>query len=277
MYNPFLVVPIVTWAVAQSLKFIIAALRGRLDFKYLYASGGMPSVHSAVVTSLVVTAYLVSGPQSPIFGLSVILAGIVIYDSFGVRRASGEQAAAINMLIASLSDDRVKLQNPRLKLREILGHNPLEVTVGAVLGIAMGALFNINHLGPQLLWLTSLPPQQEMLMYVVIFALILVTGLGLRLGLTGAAKRSAGLRTLARRVLWTSQTIGWVGLLLGFAVYERASYLSWRVWLLSWLLVAVVWLAWLLASQRRELPGLLAAEHETARRGKWLPKAKKRK
>src|SRR4051812_44369194 len=124
VYNPYIVVPFATWAVAQVSKFTLAALRGRIDFRYLYASGGMPSVHSAVVCSLATTALLVDGANSHMFGFAAIFAAIVMYDSFGVRRSSGEQAAAINMLTETMDRNRVKLAQPGLHLREILGHQP---------------------------------------------------------------------------------------------------------------------------------------------------------
>lgn len=89
-YNPYIIVPFATWAVAQISKFAIAAFRGRIDFRYLYASGGMPSVHSAVVCSLAMTALLVDGVGSHLFGFTAIFAAIVMYDSFGVRRSAGE-------------------------------------------------------------------------------------------------------------------------------------------------------------------------------------------
>ncbi len=97
-YNPYIVVPLATWAVSQVAKFAVAAFKGQVDFKYLYSSGGMPSVHSAVVCSLAMTALLVDGTSSHLFGFTLIFAAVVMYDSFGVRRSSGEQAAAINTM-----------------------------------------------------------------------------------------------------------------------------------------------------------------------------------
>jgi acid phosphatase family membrane protein YuiD len=146
LFNPYLMVPLLVWAITQFMKFILAAFRGRLDFRYLYASGGMPSVHSAVVTSLATTAFLVDGPESPMFGLTVILAAIVMYDSFGVRRSSGEQAAAINLILDSLNQDQITLMHPQHRLREILGHKPMEVTIGALMGLILAGLFNVNRL-----------------------------------------------------------------------------------------------------------------------------------
>src|SRR6185369_6168330 len=104
---------------------------------------------------------LVDGYSSFQFGFAVIFAAIVMYDSFGVRRSSGEQAAAINMLIESLDRNRVKLARPDLHLREILGHQPREVTAGAILGVALAGLFNYDRLGSLGSFLQGLPGKTE--------------------------------------------------------------------------------------------------------------------
>src|SRR5947209_1581577 len=135
--NPFFYVPFITWVLGQSLKFLINLYYGRFDIKYLIASGGMPSVHTAVVTSLATVAAVHEGVGSPLFGALMVLSGIVIYDSFGVRRASGEQAGVLNDLIADLSERR-ELGKNYDHLRVFLGHKPIEVMVGAVLGVLMG-------------------------------------------------------------------------------------------------------------------------------------------
>jgi acid phosphatase family membrane protein YuiD len=195
-YNPYIVVPLATWAVAQISKFAISAFRGKVDFRYLYASGGMPSVHSAVVCSLAVTTLLVDGYPSFQFGFAVIFAAIVMYDSFGVRRSAGEQAAAINMLIDSLDRNRVRLQEPDLHLREILGHQPREVTVGAALGIVLAGLFNYDKLGAFGSFMQAVPERRELLVYAALFAFIIVAGVITRivLGLRYKKSRIGGRR-----------------------------------------------------------------------------------
>lgn len=139
--NPYFFVPFVTWALGQSLKFLINIFYGRFDFKYLIASGGMPSVHTAVVTSLTTVVAAHEGFSSPLFGSLMVLSGIVIYDSFGVRRASGEQAAVLNDLIKDLSERR-ELGKRYDHLRVFLGHKPIEVLVGAFLGVFMGIVMS---------------------------------------------------------------------------------------------------------------------------------------
>jgi len=173
MFNRYIVVPFVVWAITQFLKFVIAAFRGQVDFRYLYGSGGMPSVHSAVVTSLAVTALLVGGVHSAIFGVTAIFAAIVMYDSFGVRRSAGEQAVAINQIISSLELDH--LDHPNTHLREILGHKPREVTVGAILGLVLGGLFNYDKLG-SLFKLASLNVGFTLIYGLAVISILLLLG-----------------------------------------------------------------------------------------------------
>ncbi len=173
-YNSYLVTALATWAVAQLLKFTIAALRGRLDFRYLYASGDMPSVHSAVVVALAVTALLVDGADSSIFGLAAVLAGIVMYDSLGVRRAAGEQAAALNLIIGGLGESMIRTSQPIARLREVLGHSPLEVVVGALLGAVLGVLFNINRAGALIDVLSAVPAGRELIAWAAAAGVILL-------------------------------------------------------------------------------------------------------
>ncbi len=277
MYNPYLIVPFVTWAVAQTLKFTLAALRGRLDFKYLYASGGMPSVHSAVVCSLAATSLLIDGGRSHLFGLTAIFAAIVMYDSFGVRRASGEQAAAINMLMDSLDSDRVRLKQPRLRLREILGHKPLEVTVGALVGLAMAALFNPDKVGHHLSYLSVAPHPWERLAYLVFFSVLVVGGWLTKIILSRKYGRVATVQRFSNNLMIKTQVIGWTGLLLCLAQYEQAKYLSWRVWPILLIAVMLGWDMWLFSTFHQTVPAALAEERAKNQRQKWLEPKKSKK
>ncbi len=144
-YNPYLFVPFVAWFVAQSIKFIRAAIRGDINLKYFFVSGDMPSAHSAAVCALAVTALVLNGFTSPIFGLSGFFAAVVIYDSFGVRRASGDQAVVINAILRNI-DGKAKGKLSSVKVREVLGHKPEEVVVGAILGALIALLLNASHL-----------------------------------------------------------------------------------------------------------------------------------
>lgn len=274
--NPLIVVPLAVWVIAQALKFTLGAFRGRVDFKYLYASGGMPSAHSAVVAALATTAYFTAGSASPVFGLSIIFAAIVMYDSFGVRRASGEQAAAINMLIDSLNLDRIKIRN-NTRLREMLGHQPLEVVAGAILGAALSCLFNLSHLTPQLNWLATIPGRLEWKVYLVLALILLVGGLTVRQWLKRRYQNSRAMAGLTKHLFGMTLTISLVSLVLIFAQYEKLSYFSWRAWVVVVALAFIGWSWWIFDRFRRDLPQALAAEAEDARRQKWLVPKRKQK
>jgi uncharacterized protein len=275
-YNPYILIPLATWAIAQVLKFALAAFRGNIDFRYLYASGGMPSVHSAIVCSLATTAFLVDGPGSHLFGLTLILAAIVMYDSFGVRRSAGEQAAALNMLIDGLNRSRVKLDQPALRLREILGHQPREVAAGALLGIVLAALFNYDRLNPLTVVLQAYPPRFEVFAYAIGFGVLLIAGILVRFILAKRYRKSKTMRGLASRILVFTQTIGWLGLISSLLVYERASYLGWRLWPLFMVLIGVAWAVWLATASYKAVPEELAEEASQARKLKWLNWGKRR-
>lgn len=269
-YNPYLVVPFATWAVAQLLKFSYAASRGRLDFRYLYASGGMPSVHSAVVTSLAVTAFLVDGPGSAIFGLAAVLAGIVMYDSLGVRRAAGEQAAALNVLMDSLTENRLRLAQPVTRLREVLGHHPTEVLVGFLLGLILGIVFNLDRAQPLTSFLSQLPAGYELLVYAVTAGLLLLGALvfqvvSIRLRGTSFV-RAAWLRRLAAVLGGSALALGVVSL---FA-YERVTVVGSRGAIIL-VLLAMLGGVGMLARRAGSVRTEAEIEAEEQRKAKWLP------
>jgi acid phosphatase family membrane protein YuiD len=276
-YNPYILIPLATWAIAQVTKFAIAAFGGRLDFRYLYSSGGMPSVHSAVVCSLAVTAFLVGGANSAVFGLSVIFAAIVMYDSFGVRRSSGEQAAAINMIVDSLDKGRIKLDRPDVHLREILGHQPKEVTAGALLGIVLAGLFNYDKLTPLVNFMQTPPSRTELWAYAALFAILVIGGLVQRLILRSRYPKSRTIKKLTSQILTAAETVGWLGLLAVVFQYERASYLAWRFWALAIIAIGVVWAVIIISNAVKTVPGAMTMEANEARKLKWLGLDRKRK
>lgn len=276
-YNPYILIPLATWAIAQLTKFAIAAFNGKIDFRYLYASGGMPSVHSAVVCSLATTAFLVEGAGSHLFGFTLVFAAIVMYDSFGVRRSSGEQAVAINMLIDSLDRSKIRLERPDTHLREILGHQPREVAVGAVLGILLAAIFNYDRLGPVLSFVQTFPARPEAYAWAIGFGVLIVGGVIGRLAIGRLYKKSATMRRLAKRLTVMTQTIGWLGLGAAFLVYERASYFGWRLWPLLIAVAGLAWAIWLGTASYKMVPAELAEEATKARKSKWLNWGKSRK
>ena len=130
---------VIAWAVAQAIKVVLTlAISKRFDSSRVLGSGGMPSSHSAMVCAMVTAIGFHEGVASPVFALAVCFAGVVMYDAAGVRRSAGKNAAMINKLIEDLSKDGFVLSEERLK--ELVGHTPIQVFAGALLGILVGTL-----------------------------------------------------------------------------------------------------------------------------------------
>jgi acid phosphatase family membrane protein YuiD len=134
----FLLAPIVAWTIAQASKVILYSVRERrLNLRVLAVTGGMPSSHSAIVMGLTTAIGKYAGLTSPQFAIALIFSFVVMYDAAGLRRAAGRQAAILNRLVEDLVHMRGVQEQ---KLRELLGHTPIEVLVGAVLGVAAGLI-----------------------------------------------------------------------------------------------------------------------------------------
>ncbi len=135
----YLIVPISVWFCIQVFKVIwdLVATH-KFNFKRILGAGGMPSSHSAVVTSIATMIGKTQGINSPIFALAVMFAFVVMYDAAGVRRAAGKQAKLLNKLVETPGLSNIQVQE---KLVEVLGHTPMQVIVGAVIGIAVGLIF----------------------------------------------------------------------------------------------------------------------------------------
>ncbi len=130
--NHILVSAVLAWAAAQIIKtFLVYRKTKELDLERLFGSGGMPSSHTAFVVAMATSAAIVEGLASSTFALSFILASIVMYDAAGVRQAAGQQARVLNRLIKQLRSEHIMVER---ELKELLGHTPLEVLAGAVLG-----------------------------------------------------------------------------------------------------------------------------------------------
>ena len=135
--NQVLISALAGWTVAQLLKTIIDLILNRsFSAERLVGSGGMPSSHSATVCGLTTAAGLVYGVSSFEFAISFVLASVVMYDAMGVRREAGKQAKLLNMI---LEQDSFRLTNEAFqqRLKELIGHTPLQVLAGAALGIAL--------------------------------------------------------------------------------------------------------------------------------------------
>ena len=143
--NQILISSVIGWVVAQVLKTIIdCTLNHGFSPERLVGSGGMPSSHSSTVCALVVSSGIRCGVSSSEFAVSFVLAAVVMYDAIGVRRETGKQAKLLNMI---LEQDFFKLNNREFqeKLKEFVGHTPLQVLAGAVLGIIIALLVNMAY------------------------------------------------------------------------------------------------------------------------------------
>lgn len=133
--NKVLIASVTAWFIAQMLKIILTYYSSKkLDLTRLVGSGGMPSSHTAFVMALSTSIGRMYGWDSAIFAVSLCFTLIVMYDAAGVRRAAGNQAKIINMIIEDLAHNKPITDE---KLKELIGHTPKEVIAGAVLGIAI--------------------------------------------------------------------------------------------------------------------------------------------
>ena len=133
--NQLLVSAVLGWVVAQGLKTLIDfALNKSFNKERLVGSGGMPSSHSATVCGLTTAAVIKYGVGSFEFAISFVLSMIVMYDAIGVRRETGKQAKLLNSI---LMENPLKLsaEVPQERLKEYVGHTPLQVVAGALLGV----------------------------------------------------------------------------------------------------------------------------------------------
>ena len=139
--NPYLITALSAWFFAQVIKTILyAVMNGGLSLERLFGDGGMPSGHSATVTSLAVFCGLMHGAGSHEFAVAAILAIIVCHDAMGVRQETGKQAILINELVELVEKLKVEHRLPTIELKEFVGHTPLQVAAGILLGI-LDALF----------------------------------------------------------------------------------------------------------------------------------------
>lgn len=135
----YLIVPFTVWFSIQLFKVIWDIVTThKFNFKRILGAGGMPSSHSAVVTSLASMIGKSQGINTPIFALAVVFASVVMYDAAGVRRAAGKQAQLLNKIINTPGLSGLQVQE---KLVEVLGHTPTQVFVGALIGIIAGIIF----------------------------------------------------------------------------------------------------------------------------------------
>jgi len=134
--NKVLLACFTAWLIAQILKIILTFYSSKkIDLTRFVGSGGMPSSHTSFVMALSTSIGRIHGWDSAIFAVSLCFAFVVMYDAAGVRRAAGNQAKILNIIIEDLAHNK-PLANERLK--ELIGHTPKEVLAGAILGIVIG-------------------------------------------------------------------------------------------------------------------------------------------
>ena len=139
-HNHILMVTLLAWFIAQTIKVALGVLRThRFDFRWFIGTGGMPSAHAAGSSALAVVVGLDYGFDTPLLALAAVFAIVTMFDAQGVRRSSGKQAQLLNKIL----DDiywKGKIQEDRLK--ELLGHTPVEVFMGSIIGILLALILN---------------------------------------------------------------------------------------------------------------------------------------
>ena len=137
--NPILDCALLAWFIAQLIKFLLELLVNRhLDMKRFVTSGGMPSSHSSFVVAGTTALGRLYGIGDPLFALAVMLSAVVMYDACNVRRSAGDTAKLVNQLLAHV--EKLTAEDFADDLKIIMGHTPLQVAVGAILGVFIGFL-----------------------------------------------------------------------------------------------------------------------------------------
>ena len=137
--SKYIYIPFLLWFGIQLFKLIYDLVTTKqFNFKRILGAGGMPSSHSAVVTSLATMIGVSQGFDSQMFALATIFAFVVMYDAAGIRRAAGKQAHILNKIVNTPGLSGVEVTE---KLQEVLGHTPKQVIVGAIIGVTVGLIF----------------------------------------------------------------------------------------------------------------------------------------
>ena len=142
--NAAILVPVIAWITAQVLKTVIYSVMYRkFSWHRMFGDGGMPSAHSATVSSLAIIVGDMCGFNSPIFGFAVMFAVVVMHDAVGVRRETGKQAVTILTIADVINNylDEHDLNLKTEKLKVLVGHTPLQVVLGSVLGVVIAIIY----------------------------------------------------------------------------------------------------------------------------------------
>ncbi|MDE6731114.1 MAG: divergent PAP2 family protein [Oscillospiraceae bacterium] len=140
IYNPILCAGVLGWASAQVIKFILFFMQNaKLNVERLYGSGGMPSSHSSLVCATLISTGRMDGWDSSIFAVMFVISAVVMYDAANVRLEAGKHAKQLNAIMLKLLSPDEAPVDKKDQFKELLGHTPLQVVCGAVLGILIGA------------------------------------------------------------------------------------------------------------------------------------------
>lgn len=276
--TPYLYVPFAAWAIAQLIKFSLAFIKGDVNVRYLYASGGMPSVHSAVVCSLATWALIDGGLASPLFGFTAVFAGIVMYDSFGVRRSAGENAKTLNRLITDLSiNGSLRNAAEYTRMREILGHQPLEVIIGAILGIFIALAFGYQKIVDKFPAVFSMVSPVQAKIILIVGAVALITAPFIYLYGVRKHSKQPKLQSSFTYIALINLVAGLALVLASFLVYEDINSIF-----NQWLFVGPVIGVWVVAGGyfKVRILGLskkAKVSQKELSKSAWLKKAKSKK
>jgi len=136
--NQIFLTVLMAWLLAQTIKVIIGVIREkRFNFRWFVGTGGMPSSHAATVSALAASVGFTFGFSSPFFAMAFFFAFIIMFDAQGVRRQSGQQAEALNKIIEDIYLQRGIKQE---RLMELLGHTPVQVFIGAAIGVIVAII-----------------------------------------------------------------------------------------------------------------------------------------
>jgi acid phosphatase family membrane protein YuiD len=223
-YSPYLILPLASWFISHLIKFAINLYKGDFSLSYFYRSGGMPSAHSAAVSALAMTILAIDGITSPLFGIAALMAAIVIYDSMGVRRTVGEHATTLGSLLGNTG---LSIK----QLRPALGHKPLEVVAGVMIGSVTALVSTTPNWIPKIGPLLTKPTDAEANIYLFTFIGLTAVATTVHLKLRTRKFRKLPASRRLRNMFWAS--FGAFGLLgLFFVLVEQQDIFKWewRIW-----------------------------------------------
>lgn len=278
--NPTVIVPAIAWLIAQFLKFGVKAMKGDVNLKYFIKSGNMPSVHTAIVVALLVSVAFVEGVDSTFFGIALVLAMIVVYDAIGVRRAVGEQGTLLERLL-QLQKDRINRVTPRgekINLIEVLGHTPLEVAAGAVVGLVVSLLLMNEYWSDRTVNYLWNYGETEKLATKIVLAVIVALSVAAYLVLKRKAfKKLPSAKSLASRIAYGLLVPALFGLFVLWANDVNLAMFESKIWLIAVVAWMLVWIVIFIPQSVANFMHEKDNEAAELRRTKKLKRQKRRK